>query len=87
MGTRVQAVPFHRMMTVLPLASKPVSPTAQALSADVSATPPSAPVMVGKGAAGVGRLWVVTTTATTATVAAAPTAMPPLTGPMCRGLR
>src|SRR6202034_2672207 len=39
LGTRVQAVPFHRRISVLSLTPLPVHPTAQALSSDAAVTP------------------------------------------------
>jgi hypothetical protein len=51
LGTRVQVVPFHRRISVLPV-PQALQPTAQALPSDVAATRPRPPLMVNPAAVG-----------------------------------
>jgi len=51
LGTCVQAAPFHRRISVLPV-PQALQPTAQALPSDVAATRPRPPLMVNPAAVG-----------------------------------
>src|SRR5260370_8964648 len=85
LGTCVQVAAFQCRIRVL-VHLVPEQPTAQALLADVSATPMRLPLMVTGTAGRAGLVWVATTTAA-ATATATPAAMAVLAGLTCRGLR
>src|SRR5260370_35732395 len=85
LGTCVQVAPFQCRIRVL-VHLEPEQPTAQALLADVSATPMRLPLMVAGPAVRARLAWVATSTAA-ATPTASPAALAVWPGLTSRGVR